>query len=258
MTFSGAYDPRRAFEAGWELLKRAPGVVLVGGILLLLTESGPDLSLEYAQRHSSAEVALLTLVGGLAALAGLIAWAFGCLLRVGLPSAIEHSLKTGEDRVGLLFALDERWLWMLLTTLLEGAIYVVAALPVIGLGGAVALFGVGFDRPELGGLGLALIVLLWIPFMIYLALGLSLAPQAVALEGLNPIQAVRRSWTLVSGNRLWLILFGLVFGLVNIAGLCACGVGLLITVPLTYAASSEAYLRLVRSREEQGNWASAA
>ena len=84
------------------------------------------------------------------ALFGLACWAFGCLLRVGLPTGVEHYLKTGEDRVGKLFQIDERWLWMLLTTLLQGVLYVVAALPVIGIGGALASTGVRLNAASGG------------------------------------------------------------------------------------------------------------
>ena len=85
-------------------------------------------------------------------------------------------------------------------------------------------------------------------------LGISLVPMAVAVERRGAFDSFSRSWELVRGNRLQLFLFHLVTGLFTLLGVCLLCVGVFITGPLAYTAQMEAYLRLVRSREEQRSW----
>jgi uncharacterized membrane protein len=65
------------------------------------------------------------------------------------------------------------------------------------------------------------------------------------LEGeASPVHAIKRSWALTKGRFWQLFAFGIVLGLVNIAGALAIGVGLLVTTPLTLIALAYAYHKL--------------
>ena len=99
-------------------------------------------------------------------------------------------------------------------------------------------------------------LVLWLPFFIYVALGLSLIPLAVAVERMTPIAAFSRSWELVRGNRMQLFVFYLVTGIFTLLGLLACCIGVLFTGALAQAATVDAYLRLVRASEDQAGWLS--
>jgi len=63
-------------------------------------------------------------------------------------------------------------------------------------------------------------------------------------EHAPPFASLQRSADLTKGVRSQLFLFGLVLGLINVAGAFAFGVGLLITVPVTSIAGASVYLKL--------------
>lgn len=67
----------------------------------------------------------------------------------------------------------------------------------------------------------------------------------LVLEGEpSPVKALQRSWALTR-NHFWRLLgFGLILGLVDVAGLLALGVGVLVTTPVTMLALAYAYDRL--------------
>ena len=96
--------------------------------------------------------------------------------------------------------------------------------------------------------------LIWFPAFLYVALGISLAEQAVALEGLQPVESLKRSWSLVSGHRLMLLLYWVVTGIFTSLGVCLCFFGLFVTGTMALTARSESYLALVRGGERSGWW----
>jgi uncharacterized membrane protein len=90
------------------------------------------------------------------------------------------------------------------------------------------------------GLGFVLLI---VPGVI-LALGLSMSIPLVVDRNLGPIDALGESWKLTEGNRMNLFVFGLIAIGLSIAGVCACGIGWLLVVPLLYLAWFYIYLRL--------------
>lgn len=63
-------------------------------------------------------------------------------------------------------------------------------------------------------------------------------------EGTGPVEAMKKSAEVTQGS--WLPLLGLIFllGLINVAGALALGVGLLLTIPVTWVAMAAAYDQL--------------
>jgi hypothetical protein len=86
-------------------------------------------------------------------------------------------------------------------------------------------------------------LLLIVPGVI-LSLGWSLALTALVDKNLGPIDALKESWRLTTGHKGDIFLLYLLLMLVSIAGLCACGVGLVVTYPIMYFATTYVYLRL--------------
>jgi uncharacterized membrane protein len=85
--------------------------------------------------------------------------------------------------------------------------------------------------------------LLFIPGFIIL-FGLCMTVPLIADRNLGPIDALGESWKLTEGNRMNLFIFWLIaFGLA-IAGVCACGIGLLFVMPLLTIALFYIYVRL--------------
>ncbi len=86
-------------------------------------------------------------------------------------------------------------------------------------------------------------ILLIIPG-IYLAIRFSMFPFAVVDEGLGAIDAIQRSWEMTEGQVLNLLLLGLAFIGIEIAGFIALCVGLFVAVPVTMMASVYVYRQL--------------
>ena len=144
---------------------------------------------------------------------------------------------------------------MILSRLLCGLIFIATMLPL----GLVVLFAAlassGFHQNEGVAWAIGIVgVLLWLPIFFYVWLGLLLADQAVALEGLQPVDSIRRSWSLVRGHRWMLLWYSIVTGLFAAVGLCACCIGIFLTGSMTEVAKSESFLALTRGGERGGWW----
>lgn len=84
------------------------------------------------------------------------------------------------------------------------------------------------------------LILLIVPGII-VGIALSFTLYLVVDKGLGPVAAFKQSWTLTKGNRWTLFLLGLALFGINILGMLAVLVGLLVTVPVSYLASMHAY-----------------
>ena len=83
-------------------------------------------------------------------------------------------------------------------------------------------------------------VLLIIPGIIA-ALGLGMVIPLVIDGKLDALSALQRSWEVMKNHLLSYFVLGLVLVLVNILGACACGVGLLVTIPLSFLTLALVY-----------------
>jgi len=265
MRFSQAYDPFRVVRASWRALQAAPVPMLIGGILMMLVSGGAgggarfgtDASDWNGRSAGGAELGLILFLAVIVMMLAIGLWLFGCLVRVGFAGAVESVVSTGEATVGQVFESRGRWGRMVLTTLLQTVLTFAAVLPLM-LG---VLIVVGVARAtEAQGVGpvvvvtMVLLLLGYLPVLLYIGLGLSLMPEATAIEGLSATEAMHRSWGLVRGNRLQLLVYYLVLALFGMLGILACCVGVLITESLVQIGQYESYLRLVRPVEDQTNW----
>jgi hypothetical protein len=143
---------------------------------------------------------------------------------------------------------------MVLARILVWLVQLATAIPMIAMFLAVVAMTRWFHRNE--GLALLLVPagLLWIVPAAYVWLGISLTGQAVALEGLPPVDALKRSWSLVAGNRLMLLLFVIVNWIFHALGFCLCCIGIFFTGTLSLASWSDAYLALIRGTDRAGWW----
>jgi len=263
MQFQEAYQPFRALGSAWKVFLRAPLTILVGGVLLFLTnawsgtESGVKWRFDRLERLEPEDWDRIVVIVPPLLAAGiciaLALWLFRCLLLAGFPNAVERVLARGQERVGDVFDPRGQWLSMVGTTFLTKVIGLLLFLPALAALGAGWLVG---EATDTGGIGAAVAlggILIYAPIAVYVWLGVSLAPNAVALEGFKPLEALGRSWSLVAGNRLWLLLYFVVLGVFSFIGVCACCIGVLLTSTLAETAQCESYLRLVRT-QSQGSW----
>lgn len=262
MEFNQAFDPIRALQSAWKVLAQAPLPILVGGVLLALTEGGGGFGGNFSSsvrdhggnlQWSDVEPWILPLIGVVACV-GIACFLFSSWIMAGFPHAVESVLRTGRADVGQVFDAKGRYGAMLLVRILRGFIIVACVIPLGVFVAAVAILTKGFQHHhEIAILVIVLGALVWLPFYFYVLLGTTLAKQAVALEGLPPIDSLKRSWSLVHGHRLMMFLYCFVAFVFSVLGLCLCCVGVFLTGTLVHVAKSESYLALVRG-QERANW----
>lgn len=268
MTFADAFDPFRSLRSSWKVLRAAPLALLIGGLLLFLTDPGGSggnfggqFQREYDQHAGDVDAAtraFLVLLAGAVGF-GLCCFAIGAFLVhswiwIGFANTVERALRTGSTEVGALFDPRGRMPTMLITRLVGGVFETLCWIP-LGLAiGAAILFrsseAFPFVAAALALTGSFVSFCIWA----YVGLGLSLAKPIVALEGLHPLDALNKSWTLVRGNRLALLWFYIVTVVVALFGFCLCCVGALATYTLFYTARVESYLLLTRGDDMNGWW----
>ena len=90
--------------------------------------------------------------------------------------------------------------------------------------------------------------LLVIPAYIFM-LGFFYAPVLVIDKNLSPMNAMKGSWRLTDGNKVNILIYFLLAGLMNLAGMLACGVGMMLTFPITWIGMMMLYDKLA----EPGN-----
>lgn len=92
------------------------------------------------------------------------------------------------------------------------------------------------------------LILLIIPGII-LAIRFQYFSYFIVDKNLGPIEALKHSWRITKGNTFNLFLFGLLTGLINIAGAFCLVVGLLATVPMAMVAQAYVYRKLQSGSE---------
>lgn len=83
-------------------------------------------------------------------------------------------------------------------------------------------------------------ILLIVPGIIW-ALKYQFVPYLIVDKNLGILEAMRESSRITTGFKWRLFLFNLLTGLINMAGMLALGVGLLLTMPITWVAQAKAY-----------------
>lgn len=263
MEFNQAYDPFRALGVSWQLIKKAPLPLLVGGAVLVITNGGGggggNFGTKFQNHEGGADwerlAPMLVGVAGLFCCLGIVFFVISSWVRIGFANTVEDVLRTGEGDVGKVFDGKGRLGAMILSRLLSGLIVLGACLPYAVVVVAATLVTSGFEREE--GLGIAILIagtVLYAPVLAYVWLGIVLSDQAVALEGLQPVDSIRRSWSLARGHRWMLFWYSLVTGIFAALGICACCVGIFLTGTMAEVARSESFLSLTRGAERDGWW----
>jgi uncharacterized membrane protein len=88
------------------------------------------------------------------------------------------------------------------------------------------------------------LILLIFPVFIYI-IRLQFVSYLIIDKGMEPFDALSKSWEITRGNTWKLFFFSLILLLINILGLLVFIVGLFITVPLTMIANAYVYRKLL-------------
>ena len=82
---------------------------------------------------------------------------------------------------------------------------------------------------------------------IYISIRLQFVTYLIIDKGLGPIEAIKESWRMTK-NQVWnLFLFGIILGLINLAGILALIFGLFWSIPTTALATAFVYKKLANS-----------
>lgn len=101
-------------------------------------------------------------------------------------------------------------------------------------------------NPALFGLFGGSLMLFMVAMVVLLPLSLFGLPELIVGQ-CGPVEALRRAWLLGEGQRLRLFGYSFVAGLVTMAGMLACGVGLIFAMPVAYMLLLALFLALRRS-----------
>ena len=96
----------------------------------------------------------------------------------------------------------------------------------------------------IGGIAVVFGLILLIVPGIIIALAISFFKFLIVDRQLGPIASLKESWAITKGVRLTLLGFYIVLGLLNLAGLLALGIGLLVTMPVSSIACAYVYRKL--------------
>ena len=225
---------------GWELVKNNFGLLFVGTLLYLLIEG------------VAGGLASIPAIGPLFSIANFICsgplmggvfYLFICVNR-GEPAEV------GEIFSGFRRAFGQLFLGVLVPSLLAGlcmipaiVMFIIMLLPLIG-----QIQQAQQSSPQ----AMVAIIkpILFMPLLVALVCAIPATYLSVCWKFTLPLivdrqmdfgAAMKASWKMV--NRHWWQVFGLVIliSLVNVAGLCACCVGLLFSIPVGFAALMIAY-----------------
>ncbi len=266
MEFRTAYDPFRALGCAWRILWRAKLTMFLGGFLLLITDPWSDgpgggthqLQLDKCDMGNGLWPLLQGPVGIgllLALILMFVAFLFHCLLRVGYGAAVQRVMVTGKEDIADLFRPRGLYGTMVFGMLLHILLVVLASAPfgLIVWGGFLIDQSIGLELPlALAGVCLGVCYFfVWI----WILLGLLLIPEAIAIEGLDPVSAVSRSWSLTRGHRLMLFLYAFVQVVLVVASFfCLCCLGVFVTSTWSTIAWYESYVRLTMPERDGGLW----
>lgn len=92
-------------------------------------------------------------------------------------------------------------------------------------------------------------ILLIVPGIIW-SIKYGLYRYLIVDKKMGPIEALKKSGEITKGHKMNLFLFGLLLALLNILGVLALGVGLLVTIPISIVASAYVYRKILGEAKE--------
>lgn len=212
----GALGPPQPWEVGevcrigWEVIKREPMLIVAQLIVFVVPQVlGSVTTVIEAMgvlEPESMPALLLQLVSTL------VSVCIGWFLQVGMVRMFLAAVREQPAPLSLIFSGGDRVLTMFGALLLSG-------------------FAVGIGT-----------LLLVVPGVIAY-LGLWLAKFYVVDRQQGAVESLKSSWRDTDGNRLDLFVFALAYFALSLVGLCLCGIGILVTLPIAEAALTVIYLR---------------
>lgn len=246
MTFPPALDPIRSLGASFRLLGRSVGPLLLGGLILAISQ-GPHVEIlfgDWDAHEFKRELPGRLLFGGCCGLFGLLVWSW---IGVGFAHAVEETRRQGTSALASLFDARGRFGDVLLALFLHTLAWIVGCMPFAMIGIGATALGRHTGIPDavivlaaIGG------ILVYLPVLAYVLLGLAFVPQEVMLGGRPALDSFWASWELARGKRLALFVYHLALFVFSALGFCLCLVGVLFTSAVAILSTFESWLELTR------------
>jgi uncharacterized membrane protein len=197
-------------QFGWETFKKRPGILIGAFLLTILVPSIPDILFPGPEITPGVPPPPPSAAALLASLAGVVLGIFATL------GATTFALRAHDNiaRVEIGDLWNPKPFWRFLGTQLLVGIIIFVGIILFVVRGIIAAVGLGF------------------------------APYVVIDSGTGVIDALKQSWDITRGHKWQLFLFGLVLIGLNLLGLIAVVVGLLVTIPVTWLAVTHAFRTL--------------
>jgi ribosomal protein S27E len=193
------------------------------------------------ERDQRAAGVLIAVASMLAAMAVSIA---AVPLYWGLSYLTRHLWVRGTLEFTAIFSGYRRFWTFVFIPLLQGLLMLPFAAPFII---AIAVTMAASDGGDPSPAGIAVMIVTGLFFAggaIYVGLCTMLAPLEVVDRGSGAVEAIKASWEATRGHRLMLFAINVVLSLLQLAGLLACCVGILITTPTMSVAQMIVYRSL--------------
>lgn len=275
---SEAFEVSRAISHGWAGVQRQPVGLLLGSLLLTLTEGGSgggnptggnygdggsssdhksiamptDLWSEKIRAaigdtfdvHTAAGIGAILVALTCALLCVVAIVLFRCWIEAGYLRTHRDLVITGQADTGTLFSgapdLVRLLLWKLLSGVVIGGVLAVALVPALASAGIA--YGLHAERDTILVTAVLVAFPFVVPTMIYVGIGLAFGDRAVVIDGLGPTEALDRSWSLAKGNRIQLLVFLVMTRLFWFVGIFLCCIGIVLTRAIVDVGTTEAYM----------------
>jgi uncharacterized membrane protein len=195
---------------GWETFKKRPGILIGAFLLAMIIPSIPGILVPGPEVVPNAPPPPPSTGHVIASLASIVLSIFTTL------GATTFALRAHDDIMSVKLA--DLWnpqpFWRFLGAELLTALIIFVGFLLLIVPGIIASVGLGF------------------------------APYFVIDRGTGPTDSLKQSWDITKGYKWQLFLFGLALIGLNLLGLIALVVGLLVTIPVTWLAITHAYRTL--------------
>ncbi len=213
VTGTGRFDIGQAFNDGWKAvtgnLGLVIGVAIVGGLAMAISE--------------------ITVIG-IFVLVPVIAWG-------GVKFVL--NLQDGHAEFNDLFSGFQNYGQVLGSMLLLMLVMIVPLIP------AYAIVGIGAAVRSSAVMSLGQLALFGI--MLGVCVRLYFAPFFIVDRGMGAVDAAKASWEATNDQKLGMLGLALLAGVVSMVGALACGIGMFVSIPISYVMFASAYRQMVGS-----------
>jgi len=233
-----AWDFGSVMNYAWEAFQRQWLPLSLAGFIFMVVTYSVSFAMQLVQNVAApgeevfanfdeTKIATLAVFFAFSVAGGMVQGVIQGILQMGLVRMCATALTGGTVSVGQLFGQLEKFGKLVIQMFLVFALF---ALPTLLYAAAVAgvIYGLGgFDRPEVAlAIGGAATLLVMGP-LLYFSIPLSFMNIELAMnDSATPMQCLRNCFAIAKDHRLWIVVFGLVVGLVVMVGMAACCVGI--------------------------------